>query len=299
MPSRNSEKPVVFLELFRRRYDAHSKTFSDTSITNEELQDLILVLKQEEGISLGVSNPANFLKDFLRSSSRNKIWPLEIKNAGFTARQAFGEGRVFDFIPMAEGQLEPFPDDFVLPEGGTVHELEAVSLSSAARALGRDDESWLIQVCVQQRVLQTHFSIYSALPVTDLFHLQNTLKGTTEIDAVFLLVLGPTTAPTKALITFEAKRKDPILPFQIRNQIAYLAKQCRSRPGLEDVDLIVPVAVATNAKKYGKGVVAFFEMQPISVEDGQSAFDADSAHDLPLVISNAVGYRFKPPVTGI
>jgi len=293
-----SEKPVVFSLLFKRRYDPVTGTFTPSTVTQDEIQDAILALSADEGLTLGVGNPANFLKDFLRSWSRSALWPADVASAGFTARQAYGHRRVFDFIPYEPGQTEAFPYEFDLPADAPIQCIEAVSMPSAARALGRGDEAWLIQVCVHQRVLQTHFAIHSSLEVVDFFHLQNSMKGTPEIDAVFLMTFKNGQSTSKAMVTLEAKRNEPILPDQIRHQIAYMAKQCLKRPGLRDIEFIVPVAAATR-RGAALPTVGIFEMKAIPVADGVVAFDANSTHTLPLVIEKAVGYTFSPTVSGI
>lgn len=296
--SRDSEKPIVFSHLFNSVYDPDSGDVRDSTVTQQHIQEAIMLLQQEEGISLQVGNPANFLKDFLRSHSRNAWWPQEIAQAGFTARQSYGESRVFDFVPYTEGQTVPFPDEFLLPGTAPIHPIEAVSLPSAARALGRGDEAWLIQVCVNQRILQTHFALFSDIDVVDLFHLQNSLKGRPEIDAVFLLVFNAGGEQKKALMTLEAKRKDPILPYQIKGQVALMAKQSRKRVDLSDIEFIVPIATSV-IRRGGETIIAIFEMAPISVADGVAAYDQRTSHDLPLVIAKSVGYALSPKVSGI
>jgi hypothetical protein len=296
--ARDSEKPVVFRFLFDRRYDWEAKAFNPLTVTNDELQDAIVELRQEEGISLAVTNPANFLKDFLRSPNRNAQWPAEIAAEGYTARQSYSDGRVFDFVPYSPGQTEPFPDAFRVPDDVVIHRVETVSLPSAARALGRGDEPWLIQVCVHQRVLQTHFALFSEIDVIDFFHLQNSLKGVPEIDALFLMTFRAGAVERKALVTFEAKRDEPILPHQIQAQVALMADRANRQLGLRDIDFIVPVAAATRWIERNR-VVAIFEMAGISVADGVAAFKAKAWHDLPLEITRTVAYQLEPSVTGI
>lgn len=293
-----SEKPVVFRFLFERRYNKASGAFTPMTVTNDEIQDAIVTLKAEHGISLSVGNPANFLKDFLRSKTRNTQWPAEIAAARYTARQSYSEGRVFDFVPYEPGQTVPFPDDFELPANAVVHRIESVSLPSVARAFGRGDEAWLIQVCVNQRLLQTHFALFSNVDVIDLFHLQNSLKGTPEIDAVFLLAFRIDGVAKKALVTLEAKRDEPVLPNQIRNQITVIAKQTKLRPGLGDVDYILPIAVAT-FNRDGKRILAIFEMEMVAVADGVAAYESRTAHELPIAIAKVVGYSLAPGVSGV
>lgn len=296
--AKGSEKPLVFSALFERRYDKGTGVFTPQTVTSDELQDLIVAMRADSGISLSVGNPANFLKDFLRSKTRNEQWPSEIAAAGYTARQSYSEGRVFDFVPYASDQTVPFPDEFELPASAPIHRIESVSLPSVARALGRGDESWLIQVCVHQRILQAHFALFSDIDTVDLFHLQNNMKGTPEIDAVFLLSFNSGGASKKALVTLEAKRNEPVLPDQIRNQIAIIARQTTLRPGLADIEFVVPVAAAT-IDRNGSRVIAIFEMQPIPVADGTAAYNAGTVHDLPISIAKAVGYVLAPPVVGV
>ncbi len=296
--ARDSEKPAVFQYLFDRRYDWEKGVFTPQTVTSDEIQDAILQLRSDEGITLSTGNPANFLKDFLRSNNRNAQWPAAIAQVRFTARQSYSEGRVFDFVPFGLGQTLPFPDDFTLPREPIVHSVEAVSLPSVARVMGRPDEAWLIQVCVQQRVLHTHFAIHSDLEVVDFFHLQNAIKGTPEIDALFLMTFRAGEEMHKALVTFEAKRGDPILQDQIKSQVAAMARRCKKEPGLKDIDFVIPVAA--NVLKHGTSkVIAVFEMEGIRVDDGVEAHKAKLIHELPLTISKTVAYVLKPKVAGI
>lgn len=166
--------------------------------------------------------------------------------------------------------------------------------------LGRKDEAWLIQVCVHQRVIQTHFALHSDLSseVVDFFHLQNSVKMTPEIDAIFLMTLHHGTQLTKALVTLEAKRDEPILIDQIRAQVAIMAKQCKSNELLGDISYIIPVAARSELRN-GHRIVGVFEMAPIRVDIGASAQDNDAEHLIQLEISDGVPYRLIPEVSGI
>ena len=294
-------KAKVIEHLFNSRFDPTTKTMANPVVTNDELKLAINHCNPSFVNGLSTNNPANFLKDYLRSPKRNDFWPKAIWAEKYTARQKYREKRVFAFF-HAPGQAEPFPDEFTLPADAKHHVIEAVSLPSDARALGRSDEAWLIQVCVHQRVLETHFALYSPLKgkVIDIFHLHNSVKATPEIDAVYLMKYGDGKNNIKALITLEAKRKDFILPDQIRAQVAYMAKQCRDKkkPELHDVDMIVPVAVR-GALDPKNRAVAVFDMQPVSVKDGCAAYDAETEHLIPLKIESRVSYTFEPKVAGI
>lgn len=291
-----TDKPKVIEYLFNARYDAKKKNVSDPLVNSDDLVAAINSCNASYGTRLSTRNPANFLKDYLRSSKRNHAWPASLKAAGFTARQKYNKKRVFAFVKYLGP--DPFPDPFMLTSEAIEHTIEAVSLPSDARALGRADEAWLIQVCVHQRVIQTHFALYSSLDVIDIFHLQNSVKATPEIDALFLMTYRSKRKIVKALITFEAKRNEPILADQLRAQVAYVAKQCSLKPALKDVSTIVPVAGRAENRE-GTRVVALFDMAPISVADGVNAFDTETEHLLLMTIQNSIAYTFKPMVSGI
>lgn len=293
-----SDKTPVIKFLFDRRYDWGTKRFRPETVTQSEIQDAINIIQQEEGIALSVGNPANFLKDLLRSKHRNYHWPADIATEGYTGRQSYSDGRVFDFVPYQLGQTEPFPDEFRIPAEMITYAVETVSLPSVARSLGRKDEAWLIQVCVHQRVLQTHFALFSDIDVVDFFHLQNSIKTTPEIDALFLMTFNAGAKLKKALVTFEAKRDEFILPDQIRSQVARAARECLKTPSLRDIAYIIPVAAASRLIGKERGV-AVFEMDAIEVTDGEAAYRTRTAHDLPLSIAKTVAYFFNPVIPGI
>lgn len=186
-PRKLSQKLSVVEHLFAQRFDSTAGAMTDPLVTNDQLVAAIRHCNKSFGTSLKTNNPANFLKDYLRSDYRNEDWPVAISSQSFTARQKYRKGRVFVFMPYEPGQIASFPDPFVLADDADEQTVEAVSLPSIARELGRKDEAWLIQVCVHQRVIQTHFAVYSVLDAVDLFHLQNSLKATPGIDAVFLM----------------------------------------------------------------------------------------------------------------
>jgi hypothetical protein len=192
-----TDKPKVIEHLFASRYDATTKVISASVVDSDDLVKAIDYCNAHVGTALSTKNPANFLKDYLRSPNRNDAWPASLKTAGFTARQKYRKRRAFAFVQYSGN--EPFPDPFVLKQDAVEHTIETVSLPSDARALGRNDEAWLIQVCVNQRVIQTHFGLYSSLDVVDIFHLQNSVKATPEIDALFLMTYRENKQIKKAL----------------------------------------------------------------------------------------------------
>lgn len=291
-------KPQVIEHLFNQRYDPATATFTKSLVEADELKDAIDQCRGLHGVDLSTNNPANFFKDYLRSPTRNADWPPSMVAHRVTARQVYGNRRIFEFVPFDPGQNEPFPDEFPVLATEHPHPIESVSLNSDARALGRPDEAWLIQVCVHQRVLQTHFALHSPLDVIDVFHLQNSLKATPEIDAVFLLTFRENGEKQKALVTLEAKRNEPVLRDQIKSQVAYMADQCGRKEELKDIGFIIPVA-ARSGDLGTERVVTIFEMEKLTVAEGAARHAAREQALIGLKIEKTVSYKFRPKVSGI
>ncbi len=292
-----SNKPPVFEKLFRDRYDEATGTLANSVVNSDQLVEAI----QACGVDLGTGNPANFLKDFLRPKSCNANWPDFIKSKRFSAQQIYGKAReklVFEFVPYDQGQTVPFPDIFSTAAIEEVHLVELVSLPSAARAMGRKDEAWLIQACVHQRIIETHFALHSPLEVVDVFHLQNSVKGKPEIDALFLLSYKAEGTITKALVTFEAKRNELILPNQIKLQITKIGSDCANIKDLNDIQTVVGMACKSftwNEKR----TICLFELAPIAVAVA-AKLHAEKRHgDLDIREASKAAYIFEPEIKGI
>jgi hypothetical protein len=183
-------------------------------------------------VSLSKRNLANFFKDFIRvKSSANRRWPKSVWDRGFTATQATGSGLCFRFVAASKGMREPFPNVLVPSDEllRNPHKIQSVSLPTASRRLGRADETWLAQIAVRLRLIETHFAIFSGRRIVQIDHLQMGLKlGRAEIDALFLMQEGdPLSGETteEILVYCEAKgMKDDILEDQILNGVRALAK---------------------------------------------------------------------------
>jgi hypothetical protein len=244
------------------------------------------------GLNLSTRNPANFMKDVVRGDNANNFWPPRLTKMRISARQRPGSQRVFEFVDFAPGQTEPFPNKYTARPGVPVVPIEAVSLSLAKRRLGRQDESWLIQVAVELRLIQTHFATRSSLPVDELSHLQTGVKlGASEIDSLFLAHLRDLEGQHKpALVTCEAKQeRQRILEHQLVEQVVAASRSVRGA-GLR-VDMVVPIAL----KVIPGGRIYFAEFEPWPVEE--TDLPEDALPDVHLA-SEAV-YELHPPVPGI
>jgi hypothetical protein len=163
----------------------------------------------------------------------------------------------------------------------------------ATKSLGRTDESWLIQVAVQLKVLETHFANLSQAGVVELTHLQTGVKlNRTEIDSLFLAVTdGPEGRRTNALVTCEAKQqKDPILGSQVIEQVA------SAYASVKNLDLkiesVIPIALKALRDR---AAIYVAEFEPWTAEEAA----VPEAERKDLVVSCSAVYRLTPPVPGI
>jgi len=164
-------------------------------------------------------------------------------------------------------------------------------MALATKALGRSDETYLIQVAVKLSVVETHFALEARprLDILELNHLQIGIKlRRCEVDSMYAATYkDPADGQQKRLIvTVEAKKKGQRI---IEEQIV---QQVKAAFDVTDVDLVVPIAmiaVAKTAAHQGGIYIAEFE----AVKRG----------DLPLFsrlgTASEAFYEFVPPVKGI
>jgi hypothetical protein len=285
---RRSQKPPIIESLFNERWDEAKGILTATSVTQRDIRRKIQELPrlaQSEG-ELSDRNIANFFKDYIRRKrTANANWPPSIWARGYTARQVTGNNQSFEFVPKARGQKEPFPA-FAEPNEQTPrNKIESVSLPLASRLLGRRDETWLMQVLVRLRVLETHLALLSKRNWVQVDHLQMSVKhGKSEIDGLFLGVEElPDGNRQEVIICCEAKgRNDDLLEEQIIAQV---------RVVLEDSAVMQTVALPIGIKAVSPSHVYVAEFDVITKED------LDDLESLSIV-SDAV-FEFVPTVPGI
>ncbi len=279
---KQSEKPHVIQHIFNQRWDPVSNTLNKTMVTSVEIVQAIHWSNEHLGTSLSPKNPANFIKDVIRGSGASAMWPELLKKNRWSAVQVTGNGNVFEFVPYASDQDEPFPTKFGYHSGVQRHRIQSVSMPLATKALGRDDETYLIQVAVRLAVVETHFALFSPIDVVELNHLQIGIKlRLCEVDALFSANYRCADGQLKSLIiTAEAKKKrQRILEEQIMQQV-------RAAFNETSVDMVVPIAMT-------------------SVENGiyVAEFNAVKRHELSnfdkLSLSTEVFYELMPHVKGI
>ncbi|AOY64487.1 hypothetical protein ABFO19_03100 [Xanthomonas citri pv. glycines] len=274
-----SDKTDVILYLFDKYWDPVGRRLTKTLMSLQDVAEAIRACNVQDGKARSDRNPANFLKDVIRSRRASRIWPQEVALLRFTGEQRTGTGDSFEFVPYAVGQDEPFPDLYRATHETKNIDMQSVSMSLASRDLGRSDEAWLIQTAVNLRVIEQHMATVSALQVKEVTHLQMTVKlRTTEIDALYL---ANTKEFSKVLITCEAKNgSERILTGQIISQV-------KAAFETTDAELVVPVAIRSE-----KGVgIHVMEFKHVS-RDLLARFAE-------LELASDALYRLVPAVRGI
>ena len=282
--SRSKKLPII-AKLFFDNWDEQRQQLTKAIMTFDDVREAITShnVGKPANERLSLDNPANFMKDVVRGATASLNWPPELHALGYTARQTPGDGNVFEFIPYARGQGEPFPDAFVPSPDTPRYPVQSVSLPLHARRLGRRDEPWLIQTAINLKIIETHFAVASHVPVSQLTHLQMSVKlRRTEIDAIFVATVEPLDGdPFQAIVTCEAKGwRERVLEHQIVNQV-------RAAFDLMDTDCVIPMAIRA-IENEGMLVVEFESIRREQVMELESLVTAQSAL-----------YELKPPVPGI
>ena len=286
-----SKKTQIVESVFNARWDQRTRTVSDRIVTLEQVADAIRRYNSAHPESkLSDRNPANFFKDFIRNRNRaNANWPASVFKRGYTARQLTGSNECFEFVPLALGQTEPFPNLIPAPTELTPRcRIESVSLPLASRRLGRRDEAWLIQVLVRLRVIETHLALFSKRKLVQIDHLQMSVKlQEAEIDALFLATESEESAAPgntrEVIVSCEAKGlRDDVLQDQILRQVQTVFRM----PGLRQ-DLVLPIAV----KAIGRSAVRVIEFDVVARADV-------AASDSLSIVSDGI-YELVPPIPGI
>lgn len=307
--SSNSGKPEVISILFDRIWPAGVATPIKTPmiVTSDEVVDAIkernLRIAGTGKKKLSDKNPANFLKDFIRKQTCNGNWPPELVARGITARQRYGRGQVMEFVPYRAGDSLPFPDRYDPTPEMRVIEIESLSIPRQARALGRPDEPWLIQIIVSQRIAHTHFAVVSSHQALDLTHLQMSVKTQPEIDAIYVATIERGGREVRTLITCEAKQYgERLLEDQIREQVQQAFSVTSRLSGADAIEAVIPVAVKVVQHDIGgervRGIYVV-EFSMITRDDFEANFQQDNLHEMPLVLESRAFYRLKPDVEGI
>lgn len=246
-----SQKTIVIQRIFDVLYDPTTGTLSRSIVTATDLAEAKRYCNENLGATIKLdSNPFNFMKDIVRGKGASRIWPEQIRQLGYIGEQRPGGGNIFEFVHVSNTNSEGFELDFRPTENTPTYLIQSLSLPLASKALGRTDESWLLQVAVNLRVIETHFAIGEALQIQpgELHHLQMDIKlRKVQIDALYLARCDIALPPhvDHVLITVEAKQGNQrILTEQISRQVKAAFESTSN-------DIIIPTAIVAIR---GKGI---------------------------------------------
>lgn len=282
-----SQKTIVIERIFDVLYDPEKEKLIRSVVTAKDLEDAKRYCNEHLGATIKLdSNPFNFMKDIVRGKAAAKIWPDRVRKAGFVGEQLTGGGNIFEFVPITEGTLDSFDVDFRPTEETVTYPVQSLSLPLASKALGRTDESWLLQVAVNLRILETHFAVGEnrQIEATELNHLQMDIKlRKVQIDALYLAKYLPNLSLPKgdALITVEAKQGNQ------RILIEQIARQVRAAFEATCNNIVIPTAIAAIRNK-GMYLVEFKAVHRAEIDK----------FDVPVFHRDAL-YILKPAVQGI
>ncbi|WP_227340130.1 hypothetical protein [Sphingopyxis sp. P8] len=277
-----SQKPIVIEHLFEKHWDEQGNSLRRTLMSLDDVAEAIRDCRSK-GVKLSDRNPANFMKDLLRGGNTSKNWPVSVAMKGYAAVQRTGAGECFEFIPFAKGQTDAFPEEFPVRLDADRYKIQSISIPLVTKSLGRSDETWLIQVAINLKVIESHFAVAGSFQFLELAHLQMGIKlRSTEIDALFLGHAGSAKEPKPVLVTCEAKQaKDPFIPSQIINQVqaAFAAN--------DDVETVVPIGLRAI-----KGV-GFY------VTEFEAVAKADAENLTSLTLASDAIFELLPRIKGI
>lgn len=296
------------IEYLGKKYLSDPVKFS--VVTNDDIADAIDHL----GADLSKRNPANFLKDIIRNKRANENWPDFLKDKKITARQRYGQKRVLQFYPYEIGQSVPFPDDFGPDNETNDYLIQTASLPFISRQLGRTEETWLTQIAVNLRLIETQLSIFTRDPniaqLRDVSFLQTGIKTQPEIDAGYVASATDNSRSEYAFyVTCEVKqRAERILLDQIREQVmkAFQITKKLTEPAIKAVKpFALQALAASDVSGLEEAEIGFYviEFENILRDDFESqvltSLDNEALYSLELKRCSSTLYRCRPPITAL
>lgn len=283
-----SAKTQVIDWIFNAKYDVCLGTLSDPVVTMDDIADGI----EKTGAKLSASNPANFWKDLTRSGAAglNRNWPPSVFQHGYAGGDAIGhsERAVFMFVPVEEGQEEPFIDEVPYDENLPVTKLQSLSMPQVMKALGRGGENWHAQVSDRLNVVSSFFALYSPRNieprrVDEVNFLQTGIKMREgETDAAFSLLADD----GQWLVSVEVKGKSEQLHLPQIARAAYALESTVKTSKDAALGTIVGV-IPLGIKVVGPSRLWVVEFSPVSKPDS------------PLTKAAEGVFEFVPHVPGI
>ncbi len=198
MPANDEDKKrktVIIEKIFDKRWNPRTRSLSNDLVTVDDLREAID--RFDKKVPKGLKpfdaryNVYAFFKDFVRrTSSANRNWPNSVLRRGYTAQQETGGGKSFRFIKLPAGQVTAFVElatTYPRLEGRECRfRIQSLSLDFETRLVGfGGHESWLMQVAVQLKLVQSHLALCSEHKFLEVADLQQNIKqGGAEIETV-------------------------------------------------------------------------------------------------------------------
>lgn len=277
-----SEKTAVIEHLFEQCWDSEGNFLAKPIVSLSDVSQAIQACNQRDGLKRSSKNPANFVKDIVRSRNASRIWPARLRELGIGAVQRTGSGDSFEFVLLPEGQTDPFPDLYRAEPSTRRFRHQSVSMPLASKALGRTDEPWLIQTAVNLKLIEQHLAANSDHDVVEVTHLQMSVKlRATEIDAIYSARVRVGDEALKAIITCEAKKhSERILVDQISSQVKAAFETMQP-------DMVIPLAIRS-VRNEGIQLIEFAAVTRAESENFREVSYCDD-----------IVYQLVPPVKGI
>lgn len=102
--------------LFDKRWDIDRQTLTKAVVTIDDVKEVISEFNASSIAPvlgpIGLDYAERFFKDYPRNRSfANARWPKCVFRSGYTAVVEDRAGACFRFVPVEEGQAEPFPEE--------------------------------------------------------------------------------------------------------------------------------------------------------------------------------------------
>lgn len=245
-------------------------------ILNDDIVDAIRATK----VRLSTNNPANFLKDIVRKPTANSNWPTALCESRITARQLYGNKKVFEFISYEAGQTVPFPDSIDVTNA-VEHTISTLTIPTMVRKYGSGDENWIAGLVHQLGIVEAQLGIFSLdkWAIEDATMLQIGKKTQPEIDMLYVARY----ATDLSVVSCEIKAfGERILLDQIEAQVSQALSISK------DFTHVIPMAIQPIRDISGSAAIHVVEFRKIA-----------RGEETALEVSSQTIYRLSPPIIGL
>jgi hypothetical protein len=161
--------------------------FKEKGLGEVKSDDIVAAINADSECTLSTKNPANFLKDLIRSHSANDNWPEILKQLRVTAEQLYGGERVFCFRLYEPDQSEPFPNGVFDHARADRQIVTSLAIPKLRRQYPSKDENWVAGIVENLGLVSIQLAVQSPdTGITDLALVQVGKKTQPEIDMLYV-----------------------------------------------------------------------------------------------------------------